>query len=296
MRPTTKSTSQILNLQTRVRFPVALPTFLKLFIPKRIRVPSSAWDYRGDYFSRILEIAAALCIGLGGASSVANKTVKIYERVKVQGKWTDRSFKIPRLKADGRMYLKDDREGKFRISWYEGKSKKWHPTICTNLSDVLRVKADKEWFVLSQSRPGVKDPTLPDTRSPISVWINSYIDALTGAKATKKAHRHDLREFEAWNESLETKKGKKFVEEIDKAHMKHFFEYLVDDEPENCPFTAAWKLMRLNKFIRSVLKLDPGKGPIKKSDYRRELKSGQTPHLPWERRKAQCVQSGATES
>ena len=35
--------------------------------------------------------------------------------------------------------------------------------------------------------------------------------------------------------------------------------------------------MRLNKFIRTVLKLDPGKGPIKKSDYRRELKSGQTP-------------------
>jgi hypothetical protein len=33
--------------------------------------------------------------------------------------------------------------------------------------------------------------------------------------------------------------------------------------------------MRLNKFIRTVLKLDPGKGPIRKSDYRRELKSGQ---------------------
>ena len=29
------------------------------------------------------------------------------------------------------------------------------------------------------------------------------------------------------------------------------------------------------QFIRTVLKLDPGKGPIRKSDYRRELKSGQ---------------------
>ena len=57
--------------------------------------------------------------------------------------------------------------------------------------------------------------------------------------------------------------------------MKRFFEYLVDDKPENCPFTAAWKLMRVNKFIRTVLKLDPGKGPIRKADYRRELKSGQ---------------------
>jgi hypothetical protein len=145
---------------------------------------------------------------------VANKTVKIYERAKVQGKWTDRSVALPKLKADGTMYLKDNREGRFRISWYEGTAKKWHPTTCTTISEALRVKADKEWFVQNQNRPGVQDPTLPDARIPISVAINGYIDALMGAKATKKAHRHDLREFEAWNESLANKKGKKFVEEI----------------------------------------------------------------------------------
>jgi site-specific recombinase XerD len=92
---------------------------------------------------------------------------------------------------------------------------------------------------------------------PISTAINAYLDEITGSKATKKAHRHDLREFEAWNAGLEQRK-KKYVEEIDKAHMRRFFEYLVDDEPENCPFTAAWKLLRLNKFIRTVLHLDPG--------------------------------------
>ena len=164
--------------------------------------------------------------------------------MKVQGKWTDRAVPIPKLKADGTMYLKDDREGKFHISWYEGKIKKWHPTTCTTLSEALKVKADKEWFVQNQNCPGVQDPTLPDARLPISVAINGYIDALMGAKATKKAHRHDLREFEAWNGSLENEKGKKFVEEIDKAHMRRFFEYLMDDEPENCPFTAAWKTAR----------------------------------------------------
>jgi hypothetical protein len=68
---------------------------------------------------------------------VANKTVKIYERVKVQGRWTDRSVSIPKLKVDGKMYLKDDREGKFHISWYEGENKKWHPTTCTTLRDAL---------------------------------------------------------------------------------------------------------------------------------------------------------------
>jgi integrase len=56
-------------------------------------------------------------------------------------------------------------------------------------------------------------------------------------------------------------------------------EYLMEDEPENCPFTAAWKLMRINKFIRTVLKLDPGKGPIKKADLRRELDSNKIPEI-----------------
>ena len=72
---------------------------------------------------------------------MVNKTVKIYERVKLQGKWTDRAVPIPKLKADGMMYLKDDREGKFHISWYEGKIKKWHPTTCTTLSEALRVES-----------------------------------------------------------------------------------------------------------------------------------------------------------
>ena len=104
---------------------------------------------------------------------MANKTVKIYERVKVQEKWTDRPVSIPKRKADGTLYLKDDRGGKFHLSWYEAKNKKWHPKACATLSEALRVKADKEWFVQNQNRPGVQDPTL----------------ALMGAKATKKAAR-----------------------------------------------------------------------------------------------------------
>jgi hypothetical protein len=43
------------------------------------------------------------------------------------------------------MYLKEDHGGRFHISWYEGKNKKWHPKTCTTLSDALKVKAEKEW-------------------------------------------------------------------------------------------------------------------------------------------------------
>jgi integrase len=105
--------------------------------------------------------------------------------------------------------------------------------------------------------------------------VDLYIDSLTRCKRTKSAYGHAVREFEAWNASLKNGTKKTFMEQIDKAHLGKFFEYLVDDEPENCPYTAAMKLLRVNAFIRATLKLDPGKGPIKKSDYRRELKSGQ---------------------
>jgi len=209
---------------------------------------------------------------------VANKRVNIYERVKTDRGWRDRTIVFPsRLKPDGKLYLKDDRAGAFIVSWYEGRQKKRHPKTCQWLGEALRVKADKEWYLQNLHR-GVEDPTLPDTRLPISVAVASYIDGVTGADKTRSAHKQAVTEFEDWNaknKELPDSQRKKFVDEIDKAHLRKFFDYLVDDEPENCPYTAAWKVLRVNKFIRTVLKLDPGKGPIKKSDYKRELKRGE---------------------
>ena len=146
---------------------------------------------------------------------MANKTVNIYERVKVDGKWRDWPVVVPKLKPDGKLYLKDDRDGKFMISWYEARKKARCPQTFKTLSEALRVKADKEWYLQNLHR-GVQDPTLSDPRVPIPTAINAYLDEITGSKATKKAHRHDLREFEAWNAGLEQRK-KKYVEEIDKA-------------------------------------------------------------------------------
>jgi hypothetical protein len=234
-------------------------------------------DYRKDYFSEISKSLRPQVFGVG-AVFVANKRAKIYERMQVHGVWTDRAVSIPNLKPDGTLYLKDERDGKFRISWYEGRKKLWHPTTCCSLGRALRVKSDKEWDLKNQSRPGVQDPSLPDVRPSISSSIGSYVDSLTGSKRTKTAYGHAVNEFAVWNESLKNGNRKKYVEEIDKAHLAKFFDFLVDDEPENCPFTAAMKILRVNAFIRMTLKLDSGKGPIKKSDFRRELKSGQ--HRP----------------
>jgi hypothetical protein len=66
---------------------------------------------------------------------MANKIAKIYECVKVQGRWTTVTIKIPNLRPDSTLYLRDDRDGKFRVSWYEGNkkqgSRRWLPfNVC----------------------------------------------------------------------------------------------------------------------------------------------------------------------
>jgi hypothetical protein len=187
---------------------------------------------------------------------MANKSVKIYESVRAQGKWTSVSVEIAKLKPDNTLYLKDGREGKFRISWYEGTKKQWHPTTCRNLGEALKVKAEKEWFLQNQNRPGVQDPTTPDSRATIAISVERYVESITGSKKTKSAYAHAVKEFAEWNASLKNGSKKTFVEEIDKALMARFFDYLVDDEPENHPYTAALKLLRVNAFMAKSRPID----------------------------------------
>ena len=53
-------------------------------------------------------------------------TVSIYERVKFNGKWTRLHIQPPQgRKRDGKLFLKDDRQGKYQLSWYENRQKQW---------------------------------------------------------------------------------------------------------------------------------------------------------------------------
>lgn len=202
---------------------------------------------------------------------MANRRVKIYERLKVDGSWTDRPVQLPKLTPDGALKVKDDRPGQFHVTWYDGRNKRRHPETLKQLSDAVNIAVA---YLRNRTRPGVSDATIPKHRLPIRPAAEEYLSSLSGCKNTKKEHRHSVREFVAWNANVcEYELRKQFVDEIDKAHLMRFMDYLIDDEPENCPFTAAWKLLRVNKWIKTVLKLDPGKGPIKKSDLRRELES-----------------------
>lgn len=218
--------------------------------------------------------------------------VTIYERVKRDNSWTRVRVEVPEgRRRDGRLLLKDEREGKFELSWYEKRSKKWLRVTNPNdeqqlplLSHAIQQTDDKAWFLNNRHR-NVTDPTATSaSRKKLADEITSYLDAKSGCKKTVSAHRLALTEFQAWATQQKEVRGIRFVDEITKPLLRKFFNYLVDgdeenDGPENTPFTAAHKVMKVNAFYRSVFHLEAGKGVITKKDYKRELKSNKVPEI-----------------
>ena len=217
--------------------------------------------------------------------------VKIYERLKVTGKWSTVSVEIPNRKKDGTIFLRDDRRGKFRISWYENRKKQWQTVInrvsdkeLPFLSEAIKLAEDKAWFFKNRDR-NVADPTAPTAaRKKLADEIPSYLEAKSGCKKTVSAHRLALTEFQAWATQPKKGRGIRYVDEITKPLLRKMFDYLVDgdeeeDGPENSPFTAAHKVMKINAFYRDVFNLEAGKGVITKKDYKRELKSSKVPEI-----------------
>jgi hypothetical protein len=91
--------------------------------------------------------------------------VNIYERVKEGAKWRRRKVVVPTLKANGTLYLKDDRQGVSQISWYEHRQKQWQNVKSRvsddeflHLSDAVKHAEDKAWFLNNRDRR-VSDPT-----------------------------------------------------------------------------------------------------------------------------------------
>ncbi len=218
--------------------------------------------------------------------------VTIYERVKLDDDWTRVRVEVPEgRRRDGRLLLKDVRHGKFELSWYEKRRKKWQNVTNPNdekqlplLSHALQQADDKSWFLNNRHR-NIADPTVAAVvRKKLADEIPSYLEAKSGCKKTVSAHRLALTEFQGWATQQKEGRGIRFVDEITKPLLRKFFTYLVDgdaenDGPENTPFTAAHKVMKVNSFYRAVFHLEAGKGVITKKDYKRELTSNKVPEI-----------------
>lgn len=63
-------------------------------------------------------------------------------------------MKLPKLARDDALDSKDDREGHFYITWYDGRNKRRHPEPLSLLSTTLDIKVAKEFYLSNRKRAG----------------------------------------------------------------------------------------------------------------------------------------------
>jgi integrase len=209
---------------------------------------------------------------------MSNRAVSIYENVGKDGKnkWVPVDF--PALKPGGSLYLKDDRPGNFYISWYEGESpttglprKRWKKVkgrntyksgkVYATLTDAVNAVRAKEWELQYPERvKPVDEPT--NGRLRLDAAIYSFTSGLSGSPKTVKAYERLLLAFKKYS-------GVSYVDEITRGLLLRWKAKL---EQKNDPLTAVWKLIRINKFYKTVLMLPHGAGLIKTTEFKDVLK------------------------
>jgi hypothetical protein len=103
-------------------------------------------------------------------------TVRIYERVKFDNRWTRVPVPVPeRRTRDGKLLLKDDRRGIFQLSWYENRKKQFQEVKCRVsdrelpfLSEAIAQATDKSWFLSNQHRQ-----VIPSTKPRSGITVSA---------------------------------------------------------------------------------------------------------------------------
>lgn len=194
---------------------------------------------------------------------MSNRKVSIIERVKRNGKWVwGEKWDIP-LNLTAR---EKSRRGKFYIIWYRGNQKVFVPVPTLKEEALPELKAALLQAKIKQrhledaadglDRP---DPITPVNRVTLREAVQKFTTQieLTKDPLTYKVYEQNLREYSEWTKLT-------YVDQIDKDHLFEYRKHLTDGGNEG--LTADWKLLRINKMVKVTLKLDHGKGPIKKSD------------------------------
>jgi len=194
---------------------------------------------------------------------MSNRKVSIIERVKRSGKWSwGKKWDLP-----AKFTLKEgSRQGKFYLLWYQGNDKQFTPVAAVkreklpDLEAALRLAKMKQRH-LEDAADGLDrpDPIKPLNRVKIQEAVQKFVTQieLTQNPLTHKVYEQNLREYSEWTKLT-------YVDQIDKNHLFEYRKHVMDGG--NGRLTADWKLLRINKMVKVTLRLDHGKGPIKKSD------------------------------
>lgn len=191
---------------------------------------------------------------------MANRRVAIYEHVKrPDGTWTFIPAD-PDLVARKKLTIKQERQSRWYISWREGDKKKFKRVRSPLLSDAKKEAELKAWQLAGKNN-GV-EVTLPEeNRLTIAAAAQGYLDDVKHSRsaATHSLHSKALDDFQAYCPKV-------YMDEIERADLLKFRDWLKRRKKGTADRTVGFKMLRVNIFIRTVLKQDPGRGFITKRD------------------------------
>ena len=194
---------------------------------------------------------------------MANRRCSIWTYKKIDGRWR---YCKPEYGRNNK--IKPEPDAAYYIRWREGNRTVWRK--CRNAADATVAQERQEAFLTAYAHgltPAQQFKPVPKMLSDLlPPWLEEY--RLSHREETYNLMRHTLYEFFGhWDEKGRRVRGfvsASLIEHVRRYDLLRFKQHIIDKGRSER--TAANKCLRINQFIRSVLKLDPGKGVITVKD------------------------------
>jgi integrase/recombinase XerD len=184
---------------------------------------------------------------------MANRKASIWLYRKVDGKWR---YARPSYGRNGKIRPE---AGTYYVRWYEGKKAVWRK--CSSAADATVACERQEAYLtafahgLSPSQTFVNAPLPVLFSNTLGAWLAEY--ALSHKPESASLMAQTLNEFVGWAR-------KDYVAKVTRVDLLRYRQWLIGRK--RSARTAANKMLRVNQFIRSVLGLAEGKGPVTVKD------------------------------
>jgi integrase len=182
---------------------------------------------------------------------MANRKASIWTYKKVDGKWR---YCKPLIGRNNK--IKPEPGVSYYIRWRDGDKTVWRK--CSSAADAT-VAVDRQEAYLTAFAHGLTPaqtfkhpPTYVLFSTHLAPWLEEY--RLSHRKESHALMQSTLNEFHGWCK-------KDYIPKIGRVDLLRYRAWCIETQ-KNKPRTAANKMLRVNQFIRSVLGLPDGKGPV----------------------------------
>lgn len=188
---------------------------------------------------------------------MANRKASIWTYKKVDGRWR---YCKPEYGRNNK--IKPESGTAYYVRWREGQKTVWKK--CTTAAFAEDYRKHKEAYLNAKAHGLIpqEEPTAATKQhmrlmaQQIPVWLEEY--KLSHRPESYALMEHTLNEFNGWCR-------KPVVVSISRVDLLRYRAWCIETQ-KNKPRTAANKMLRVCQFIRAVLDLPEGKGPVTVKD------------------------------